>query len=181
MNARPAQCAVRQLGPADAAAYRSLRLAGLRAFPHAFRPDYEEALQQPLSWAEKRLAKEGEYWFGAFIGEQFDAPLAGAICLRTQAGRKIRHSASLNALVVDPERQRQGIGSSLVAHLIEFARSLGYLRQLTLTVHEGNTRAERLYDAFGFRLFGLEPDAFLLDGRYYAKQHRQLILDPQTS
>ena len=172
---------IRQLTPADAAQYRSLRLAGLRAFPHAFRPDYEEALQQPLSWAEKRLSKESEYWFGAFDGAQLDAPLVGAICLRIQAGRKIRHSASLNALVVDPQRQAQGIGSSLVAHLIEFARSLGYLRQLTLTVHEGNTRAERLYDAFGFRQFGLEPDAFLHDGRYYAKQHRQLILDSQTS
>jgi ribosomal protein S18 acetylase RimI-like enzyme len=171
---------VRQLGPADAAAYRSLRLAGLRAFPHAFRPDHDEAVKQPLSWAEKRLAKDGEYWFGAFEGAQFDAPLAGAICLRTQEGRKIRHSASLNALVVDPERQARGIGSALVAHLIEFARSLEYIRQLTLTVHDGNTRAERLYDAFGFRQFGLEPDAFLHDGRYYAKQHRQLILD-QTS
>ena len=168
---------IRQLTPADAAAYRSLRLAGLRAFPHAFRPDVEEALEQPLSWAEKRLAKAGEYWFGAFDG----ARLVGAVCLRTQDGKKIRHSASLNALVVDPERQRQGIARSLVAHLIEFARSLGYLRQLTLTVHEGNTRAEQLYDAFGFRQFGLEPDAHLVDGRYYAKQHRQLLLDSPTS
>ncbi|MCS0589400.1 GNAT family N-acetyltransferase [Massilia norwichensis] len=168
---------IRQLTPADAAAYRSLRLAGLRAFPHAFRPDYEEAVQQPLSWAEQRLAKAGEYWFGAFD----EATLVGAICLRTQAGRKIRHSASLNALVVDPERQRQGVARALVAHLIGFARSLEYIRQLTLTVHDGNTNAERLYDAFGFRQFGLEPDAFLHDGRYYAKQHRQLQLDSPTS
>jgi ribosomal protein S18 acetylase RimI-like enzyme len=168
---------IRQLTPADAPAYRALRLVGLRAFPHAFRPDYEEALQQPLSWAEKRLAKQGEYWFGAFDGDA----LVGAVCLRTQQGRKIRHSASLNALVVDPERQARGIGSALVAHLIAFARSIGYLRQLTLTVHEGNARAQQLYDAFGFRQFGLEPDAFLLDGRYYAKQHRQLLLDSQTS
>jgi ribosomal protein S18 acetylase RimI-like enzyme len=171
------QPAIRQLTPADAAAYHALRLAGLRAFPHAFRPDHDEALQQPLSWAEKRLAKQGEYWFGAFDGAQSDAPLVGAICLRTLEGKKIRHSASLNALVVDPQQQGRGIGGALVAHLIEFARSLGYIRQLTLTVHDGNTRAERLYDAFGFRQFGLEPDAFLYDGRYYAKQHRQLILD----
>jgi ribosomal protein S18 acetylase RimI-like enzyme len=169
--------AIRRLGPADAAQYRALRLAGLRAFPHAFRPDYEEAQSEPLSWAEKRLAKPGEYWFGAFEGEA----LVGAICLRTQDGKKIRHSASLNALVVDPQRQARGIGGALVAHLIGFARSLGFIRQLTLTVHEGNTRAERLYDAFGFRQFGLEPDAFLHDGRFYAKQHRQLILESPTS
>jgi ribosomal protein S18 acetylase RimI-like enzyme len=168
---------LRQLGPADAAQYRALRLAGLRAFPHAFRPDYEEALAQPLSWAEQRLAKPGEYWFGAFDGGE----LAGAICLRTQEGRKIRHVASLNALVVDPQRQRRGTGAALVAHLLDFARALGYIRQVTLTVSDGNTAAERLYDRFGFRQFGLEPDAFLHDGQYYAKQHRHLSLVTPTS
>lgn len=168
---------LRQLGSKDAPRYRALRLAGLRAFPSAFRPDLEEALAQPLSWAEGRLAKEGEYWFGAFEGDH----LVGAICLRTQEGKKIRHSASLNALVVDPERQRRGIGAALVAHLIAFARSLGFIRQLTLTVHDGNTGAEKLYEAFGFREFGREPAAFLHDGKYYAKQHRHLsLVAPQS-
>jgi ribosomal protein S18 acetylase RimI-like enzyme len=167
---------LRRLGPADAERYRALRLAGLRAFPHAFRPAVEEALAQPLSWAEQRLSTAGEYWFGAFDGALEGNPLVGAICLRTQDGVKIRHSASLNALVVDPQRQRQGTGAALVAHLVDFARSLGTIRQVTLTVHDGNTAAERLYERFGFRQFGLEPEAFLHDGRYYAKQHRQLSL-----
>jgi ribosomal protein S18 acetylase RimI-like enzyme len=176
-NSANASLTLRQLGPADAAQYRALRLAGLRAFPHAFRPDYEEALAQPPAWAEKRLAEPGDIFFGAFDGGE----LLGAICLRTQDGKKIRHAAELKALVVDPGRQARGIGSALVAHLIEFSRSLGYIRQLTLTVIDGNTRAERLYDSFGFRQFGLEPDAFLHDGRYVAKQHRQLLLESPTS
>jgi ribosomal protein S18 acetylase RimI-like enzyme len=181
MDTRPAQCVVRQLGPADAAAYRALRLAALRAFPHAFRTDYEEALQQPLSWAEKRLATPGDTMFGAFDGAQSDAPLVGAICLRTQDGRKNRHAAELKALAVDPARQRQGIGRALMAHLVAHARALGFIRQIKLTVTDGNTNAQQLYDAFGFRPFGLEPDAFLHDGRYYAKEHRQLKLDSHTS
>jgi ribosomal protein S18 acetylase RimI-like enzyme len=169
--------AIRTLGPADASVYRTLRLAGLRAFPHAFRPDYEEALAQPLSWAAQRLATPGDTFFGAFDG----ADLVGAICLRTQDGRKNRHSAELKALVVDPGRQREGIGRALVAHLLAHARAQGHIRQLTLTVIDGNTKAQRLYDAFGFKPFGLEPDAFLLDGRYHAKQHRQLILQDTQS
>lgn len=168
---------LRQLGPADAARYRALRLAGLRAFPHAFRPAVEEALAQPLAWTEARLSKAGEYWFGAFIGEE----LAGAICLRTQDGSKIRHAASLNALVVDPQRQRQGIGAALVAHLIGYARSLGFVRQITLTVIDGNAAAVGLYERFGFRQFGLEPEAFLHEGRYHGKQHRQLSLVTPSS
>jgi ribosomal protein S18 acetylase RimI-like enzyme len=167
---------LRQLGVHDAPGYRALRLAGLRAFPHAFRSDYEDALAQPASWAEKRLATQGDTFFGAFDGDD----LVGAVCLRTQEGKKIRHAAELKALVVDPNRQARGIGGMLVAHLIEHARSLGHIRQITLTVHDGNTRAERLYDAFGFKQFGFEPDAFLHEGRYWAKQHRQLILESQT-
>jgi ribosomal protein S18 acetylase RimI-like enzyme len=167
---------VRQLGISDAPRYRALRLAGLRAFPHAFRSDYEEALAQPASWAEKRLATPGDTFFGAFDGDE----LVGAVCLRVQEGKKNRHSAELKALVVDPNRQARGTGGMLVAHLIAHARSLGYIRQITLTVTGGNTRAQRLYDAFGFKPFGLEPDAFLHDGRYYAKQHRQLILESHT-
>ena len=163
---------LRQLDSADAEAYRTLRLAGLQAFPHAFRSDYREALEQPLSWAQRRLATPGDTLFGAFEG----GTLVGAICLRTQEGRKIRHAAELKALVVDPQRQRMGIGGALVVHLLAHARALGHIRQITLTVSDGNTAAQRLYDAHGFRPFGLEPDAFLLDGRYHAKQHRQLIL-----
>jgi ribosomal protein S18 acetylase RimI-like enzyme len=174
MAAKPPTAAftIRRLGPADAVQYRAVRLMGLRAFPHAFRPAVEEAQAQPLAWAEKRLATKGEYWFGAFDGIE----LIGAICLRTQEGIKVRHSASLNALVVDPQRQRQGIGAALVAHLIDFARSLGFIRQITLTVTDGNTAAVNLYERFGFRQFGLEPDAFLNEGQYYARQHRQLSL-----
>lgn len=164
---------VRRLGPQDAVAYRALRLAGLRAFPHAFRSDYEGALEQPLSWAEKRLANRADIFFGAFDGEA----LVGAVFLHTQEGSKIRHAAELKGLVVDPDRQARGIGGALVAHLIAYARELGYIHKIALTVTDGNTRAERLYDAFGFTQFGLEPDAFIHEGRYCAKQHRQLILN----
>jgi ribosomal protein S18 acetylase RimI-like enzyme len=167
---------VRQLGVTDAPRYRALRLAGLRAFPHAFRSDYEQALTQPPAWAEKRLATPGDIFFGAFNGEE----LVGAVCLRLQDGKKIRHAAELKALVVDPNAQARGIGSTLVAHLIGHARSLGYVRHITLTVHDGNTRAERLYDAFGFKQFGFEPDAFLYEGKYCAKQYRQLFLESQS-
>jgi ribosomal protein S18 acetylase RimI-like enzyme len=173
--------AIRPLGPQDAERYRALRLASLRDFQCAHGPDYEEALAQPLSWSAKRLAKPDYFWFGAFDGAQDDAPLVGAICLRTQEGRRLRHSASLNSLMVRQDYQGRGIARLLTLHLIGFARSLGHIRQLTLEVNEQNGPAQRLYDSVGFRQFGVEPDAILHEGRYYAKQHRQLILDSHTS
>jgi ribosomal protein S18 acetylase RimI-like enzyme len=167
---------VRRLGVDDAPRYRALRLESFRQFPHAHRTDYAEAAVQPLAWTEWRLRAAGEYWFGAFDGVE----LVGAVGLRTSELTKVRHVATLLALAVDGTRQRQGIGRKLVAHLLDFARSLGHIEQVQLTVNEGNTNAERLYDAFGFEQFGLERDALLHEGKYYAKQHRQLIFEPTT-
>jgi len=166
---------VRPLGQADAEQYRSLRLASLRDFQFAHGPDYEESLAKTLSWHAARLAKPDYHWFGAFDG----ATLVGAICLRTKEGRRLRHSASLNSLMVERSHHGAGIGRLLVAHLIDFARSLGTIRQITLVVNEANLPARRLYDSFGFRQFGLEPDAILHEGRYCATQHLQLSLVTQ--
>jgi ribosomal protein S18 acetylase RimI-like enzyme len=163
---------VRSLGVADAPRYRALRLESFRQFPQAHRTDYDEAAAQPPEWTEWRLRAAGEYWFGAFDGEE----LVGAVGLRTSELKKVRHVATLLALAVDGRRQRQGIGRKLVAHLLDFARSLGHITQVQLTVNDGNAKAERLYDAFGFERFGLEREAILLDGEYHAKQHRQLFL-----
>ncbi|CAH0288053.1 Mycothiol acetyltransferase [Massilia sp. Bi118] len=170
---------IRQLTPSDTAAYRELRLASLRDFQFAHGPDHEEALAKGLDWHARRLAKQDYHWFGAFDGAQSDAPLVGAICLRMQEGRRLRHAASLNSLMVARSHQRAGIGRLLVAHLIGFARSLGTVRQLTLEVNESNLPARRLYDSFGFRQFGLEPDAIHHEGRYCAKQHLVLSLVSQ--
>src|SRR4051794_17482842 len=87
---------IRQLEQDDAQQYRQLRLASLRDFQFAHGPDYEESLAKTLSWHEKRLAKPDYHWFGAFDGDT----LVGGICLRTQEGRRLRHSASLNSLMV---------------------------------------------------------------------------------
>jgi ribosomal protein S18 acetylase RimI-like enzyme len=166
---------VRPLVQDDAQQYRALRLASLRDFQYAHGPDYEEALARTLEWHAQRLAKPDYHWFGAFDGPA----LVGAICLRLQEGRRMRHSASLNSLMVASSHQRAGVGRLLTVHLIAHARSLGHIRQITLEVNESNLPARRLYDSVGFRQFGLEPDAILHEGRYCAKQHLQLSLVSQ--
>lgn len=164
---------VRALGAADAEKYRVMRLSSLHNFQFAHSPDHEESLALDAAWHAKRLTHPGHYWFGAFDGDQ----LIGTICLRTEEGRRLRHSASLRSMMVERSHQRRGVGRVLVAHLIGFARSLGYIRQITLSVTDVNAPAVALYDAFGFKQFGLEPDAILHEGQYLARQHRQLILD----
>jgi len=168
---------IRPLDAADAAPYRALRLDSLRNFQFAHAPAYEDALAQPESWHADRLARPDYTWFGAFD----DALLVGAICLRAQAGSRLRHSASLNSLMVARSHQRGGIGRLLTAHLIDHARALGHLRRLTLTLIDGNDPARRLYDAFGFQPFGIEPDAIFHEGGYRAIHHLHLPLVSQAT
>jgi RimJ/RimL family protein N-acetyltransferase len=166
---------VRPLDPADVAHYRRLRLASLRDHQYAHGPDYHEALAQDEAWHAKRLARPDYAWFGAFEGEL----LVGAICLRAKDGVRLRHTASLNSLMVASSHQRHGIGRLLVAHLIRHARACAHLRGLTLTLIDGNEPALRLYQAAGFTQFGLEPDAIFHEGGYRAQRHLYLSLAPE--
>ena len=53
------------------------------------------------------------------------------------------------------------------------------LELLVLTVTEGNTVATNLYEAAGFRSFGIEPKAMKIEGRFFGKNH--MALDLTTS
>jgi GNAT superfamily N-acetyltransferase len=163
---------IRLLGAADAAAYRALRLENLRDFQFAHGPAYEDALAQPEAWHADRLARPDYTWFGAFDG----ALLVGVICLCAKKGSRLHHSAMLSSLMVALSHQRGGVGRLLTAHLIDHARSLGHVRRLTLKLIDGNAPARRLYDAFGFEPFGLEPDAIHHEGGYRALHHLHLSL-----
>jgi GNAT superfamily N-acetyltransferase len=163
---------IRSIGAADAAAYRALRLENLRDFQFAHGPAYEDALAQPEAWHADRLARPDYTWWGAFDG----ALLVGVICLCAKKGSRLHHSAMLSSLMVALSHQRGGVGRLLTAHLIDHARSLGHVRRLTLKLIDGNAPARRLYDAFGFELFGLEPDAIHHEGGYRALHHLHLSL-----
>ena len=63
--------------------------------------------------------------------------------------------ADLLALAVLPIYQRHGIGSGLLAHVIDVAERIApssHIGQLRLTVAEDNVGAQRLYARTGFRI-----------------------------
>lgn len=162
---------VRMLGPADATLYRSLRLRALREHPDAFTSSYEQDREQPLEAAARRLAAH-PLW-----GAYHHAELYGFVGLERELRPKNRHKATVMGMYVAPEVGGQGVGRALLDALIAHARQNG-LESLVLTVTDGNERATRLYEAAGFRSFGVEPDAIRVAGRPYAKNHMHLQLAP---
>lgn len=166
---------IRRLGPADALAYRELRLRGLKDHADAFTSSWEEESASPLAATEARLSPSGD---GRMWGAFLDGALVGAVGLRREDRMKIRHKATVFGMYVTQEHQGRGVGAALLAHLIGEAQADPGLEQLDLTVTQANDRARTLYEQAGFRSFGIEPRAIRVGDTYHGKNHMQLFLTP---
>ena len=83
---------IRRLSPADAAAFRRLRLQAPREGPTAFGSSYGEEARRPFAAFKKLLAVTADNWvFGGLQGAQ----LIGALRLVREQGKKERHKAGI--------------------------------------------------------------------------------------
>jgi ribosomal protein S18 acetylase RimI-like enzyme len=147
---------VRLLVAADVDAYRALRLAGLRAHPHAFGADADDEAGWPMSDWLARLQQRST--FGAFI----DGRLVGTAALAVEAGRKSRHRGYMVGMYVAPEARGHGAGRALIEVVLAAARD--QVELVLLTVAVGNAAAIKLYLACGFRPYAVERDAIRVEG-----------------
>jgi ribosomal protein S18 acetylase RimI-like enzyme len=92
-----------------------------------------------------------------FVGRTGDGRTVGVYVLIETRPR----TAELVNIAVAEEDQGKGIGTRLVAHAIESARSSGYR---TLEVGTGNSSTSQLafYQKCGFRITGIDTDFFVL-------------------
>ena len=159
--AEPRTITLRQLGEADAALYRPLRLRAVREEPSAFGSAYEDEVDRPLSLTAERLANPHGVTLGAFDGEA----LVGMVTCIHEQGRKMRHKANIYAMYVAPEARGRGVGRALLTEAIARARAWPGVDLVLLAVSKGNEPAAALYRSLGFVTYGVEPRALRLDGR----------------
>ncbi|MFD9130110.1 GNAT family N-acetyltransferase [Kitasatospora sp. NPDC059571] len=76
-----------------------------------------------------------------------------------------RHVRQIQGLAVAREARGRGLGAALVEAACAAARAAG-ARRITLRVLGGNTPARRLYERCGFRVEGVLPGEFLIEGAY---------------
>jgi ribosomal protein S18 acetylase RimI-like enzyme len=159
---------IRRLVPADAAAFQSLRLGGLRECPSAFASSYEEEYELALDVVAERLqAGADRVVLGALSGPV----LAGIVGVEREALLKLSHKAHIWGFYVAPAFRRQGIGRRLVDAALQHAYAMPGVRQVNLSVDAANTPAIALYEAAGFTTFGVERAFMHVDGIAQDERH----------
>jgi len=149
---------IRRLGPADAADYRSIRLAALQGDALAFGSTYAAESGRSLSEFARRL--ETSIVYGAYAEDR----IVGMAGFKPYEGARERHKAFVWGTYVRPEERRRGAARALIEAVLDDAR--GSIEQLVLAVVSDNSAAVALYRELGFEVYGTEPRALKSDDAY---------------
>ena len=169
------QLRIRPILPADVAEYYPLRLRALREHPEAFSSAYEDQAGLTLEvFADRFMEAPSPNRF--MLGARLDGILVGNLALFRPIGVKTSHQAELARMYVAPEARRQGVGWQLLQAVLQKARQLPGLEQVSLGVTASNTDAIGLYCRAGFVMTGRVPRALKIDGEFYDFDTMLLIL-----
>lgn len=89
----------------------------------------------------------------------------GSAGIMVEAALRLRHAGYIG-MMVHKDYQAQGVGSGLMAKLIDLADNWLMLVRLELGVIEDNERAIRLYEKFGFEKEGMKKMSIVRHGQY---------------
>jgi ribosomal protein S18 acetylase RimI-like enzyme len=160
---------IRRLTTVDAAAYRDLRIEGLRNAPTAFGSSYEAESKQTVADFEGWMTRS--YIAGAWLG----GALVGTASFYRLDGLKTAHRGNIWGVYVTPGARGHGIARALISHIIDYART--QVSQVHLSVVTENDSARSLYESLGFTIYGTEPRSLFVDGRYLDEHMMVLRFD----
>lgn len=149
---------IRRSTPADAAALAALfdgprAQAGTLQMPYPSLAHWEKRLTDPPADLISLVA-------------EIDGRVIGSASLQVYSARPRRRHAGGIGMAVDDAWQGQGVGTALMAALIDLADNWYNLRRLELEVFCDNAAGLALYRKFGFEVEGTLRDYAFRDGAY---------------
>lgn len=154
---------------------------------------YDEVEKDPdygmVSNAKRPTRGELPIWFAGRYQKMLDGELVCSVAafegrvigMATASAEgpsvETRHVGVVGIEVISPWRG-QGVGTALLAHLLEACR--GTFQRVNLSVIPVNARAKRVYEKLGFTQFGVAPAAFQRAGRSHDFILMTRAIEPPT-
>ncbi len=143
---------VRRATPADTEAIGRIHTDAWRwAYDGLFDPEFlagRDASRSTAMW--QRVITEG---MAAVLVAERDDAVVGFASWGTSRDEDAADAGELYAIYLDPTRYRTGVGSALMARVLEELTEAGY-REAILWVLERNERARPFYERWGWRADG---------------------------
>lgn len=156
---------IRKLTSQDWSAYKAIRLKSLEDSPQAFESSLvEESQFTPEQWQLRLESTKSSFCLGAFCEQ---GKLFGIGGFRQGEKLKTSHKAYVWGVYVEPNARGLGVATRLMQGLLDEFYALHHIAILQLTVTANNEQAMALYEALGFRQYGIEKDAIRVLGQSY--------------
>ena len=97
--------------------------------------------------------------------------MVGLVALGRENMAKLAHKAMIWGMYVSPEAREKGFGRALLLEALSLAKSVPGILQVNLCVNATNTPAIRLYESVGFKPFGHESGAMLINDVLHDEIH----------
>ncbi|MGO4730402.1 GNAT family N-acetyltransferase [Paenibacillus sp. 2KB_22] len=160
---------IRNIKRDEADVYWPFRLEALKTHPEAFGASFELSIQIPMNEVQERIHNEpDDYILGAYTTEE---TLAGMMGFKREHGLKLRHKGMIWGVYVAPPYRGSGLASRLLREVLDRGRHLEGIKQINLSVVTTNESARRLYERYGFEVYGIERNALEVYGQGYDEAH----------
>lgn len=164
---------IRQLTMDDFENYFSLRLEALQQHPTAYMSSYDQVKSSNGSEYQRILKDTSGN--SVILGASIDGVLIGIIGLAKETKSHARHKSHIWGMYVNADHRKHGIGKLLIESAIKYAKDIMQCHTINISVETENIGAKKLYEKYGFKIWGTEPDAVCVDGKYYSVYHLSLI------
>ncbi len=163
---------IRQLEPADALAFKTLRVFAMQESPTSFGSSVQDEEKRSIERIQFMLSSQSSFTLGVFDQDK----LIGLARCEVSTREKTKHKADIFSVYIHPEFRGRGLSRQLFEQLISRAKTIDGLETLLLAVTEHNAPARALYVSLGFVQYGFEPDALRYQNQSIAEMFMRLEL-----